>query len=214
MIDILRNKDRSLFEESIGIRLNWKTALLLLVIVLAVFTRLYDLGARVMSHDEINHVYFAYQYYKGVEYLHDPLSHGPLQFHLLYLAYFIFGASDFSARLPSAILGIASVLFVLKYRRIIGDTGTWAAAILMIISPLVLFYDRYARNEAYVVLWGLITLWAIFAYLEKGDKKYFYYLTAANALHFTTKETSFIYLAQALLFLGFLFIFRVYRCGE
>ena len=65
------------------------------------------------------------------------------------------------------------------------------------------------RNETFVALFGLVMLWAILRYLETGKAGYLYALTAVTALHFTAKETAFIYQAQALIFLAFLFIQRV-----
>jgi uncharacterized protein (TIGR03663 family) len=135
--------------------------------------------------------------------------HGPLQFHLVGLAYFLFGDSDFSARIPAVITSILSAAFLWNYRRYLGRAGALIAAGLFLISPYMLYYGRYVRNEAFVVLWGLITLWAILRYLESGLPRYLLYLTAATVLHFTTKETAFIYTAQALLFLGLLFVQRI-----
>jgi DNA-binding beta-propeller fold protein YncE/predicted membrane-bound mannosyltransferase len=79
----------------------------------------------------------------------------------------------------------------------------------MLISPFMLYYGRYVRNEALVGLFGVVTLWSILRYLETGEPKYTYWLTAATALHFTAKETSFIYTAQALIFLGLVFVYQV-----
>ena len=80
--------------------------ILFLILLLALATRLPGLGARVMSHDEINHVYFAWLFSENGGYQHDPLSHGPLQFHLLALSYRILGDSDFTSRLPAALSGV------------------------------------------------------------------------------------------------------------
>jgi len=52
----------------------------------------------------------------------------------------------------------------------------------------------------------VVTLWAILRYLETNSPKFLYWLTAATVLHFTTKETAFIYTAQAMIFLGLIFI--------
>ena len=94
------------------LKLDRKTILLVLIAVLAVVSRLYILGERVMSHDEINHVYFAHTFFKGGEYVHNPITHGPLQFHLLELSYFLFGASDFSARIPAAFFSVLTIISV------------------------------------------------------------------------------------------------------
>jgi len=191
------------------IKLNWETILFGLIILAAITTRFYDLGSRVMSHDESLHAYFSWIFSKGQGFQHTPLMHGPLQFHLLALVFNILGDNDFNARIPAALASIASIGFLWKYRRYLGRTGTIITAGLFVISPYMLYYGRYVRNEAFVVLFGLISLWAVLRYLDTGQTRYIYYLIAATALHFTTKETSFIYLAQTLLFLGLVFLHHI-----
>ncbi len=189
--------------------LNWTKLIFVGIILLAIVTRFYDLESRVMSHDENSHVYFSWQLYRGNNYAHDPVTHGPFQFHAVALSYFLFGDNDLTARIPSAVFGIAAVAFLWAYKRYLGKTGTLIAAALFVISPFLLYYDRYVRNESFVVLFGLVALWAALRYMDTGKPQFLYYLSAATALHFTTKETSFIYTAQLLLFLGFLFIYRL-----
>ncbi|MBM3153333.1 MAG: hypothetical protein FJZ96_14200, partial [Chloroflexi bacterium] len=58
---------------------------------------------------------------------------------------------------------------------------------------------------------GILMLYAILRYFETGRHRYLYLLTASTVLHFTAKETAFIYTAQALLFLAFFFVARVTR---
>jgi hypothetical protein len=70
----------------------------------------------------------------------------------------------------------------------------------------MLFYGRYTRNESFVALFGVVMIYAILNYLEKGRKGTLLLLTAVLSLHFCTKETSFIYSAQLLLFLAFVLI--------
>lgn len=189
--------------------LNGEKVLFILILIVAVITRFYDLGTRVMSHDETSHVYFSWLYAKGNGYTHDPVTHGPFQFHAIALSYFLFGDNDFTARIPVALFSIATVYFIWHYRRFLGRIGALIAAILLVISPYMLYYGRYARNEAFVALWGVMMLWAILRYLESGENRYLYWLTAATALHFTTKETSFIYTAQALIFLAIYLVYRL-----
>src|SRR4030042_6641433 len=71
------------------------------ILIIAIFTRFYLLEPRVMSHDETSHTYFSWLFYKGLGYAHDPVTHGPMQFHLVALSYFLFGDSDTTARIPS-----------------------------------------------------------------------------------------------------------------
>jgi uncharacterized protein (TIGR03663 family) len=190
-------------------KFNLETLIFAIIILFAVISRLYQLGERVMSHDEINHVYFAWQYFKGSEYVHHPLSHGPLQFHLLLFFYHLFGDTDFSARLHAAVFSIGTIVFLWKCRKYLGKTGALVTASLFLISPFMLYYGRYARNEALVAFFVLVAAWAALRYLDTGKNHYLYILAGASAFHFTTKETSFIFTAQLLLFLGILFIYRI-----
>jgi predicted membrane-bound mannosyltransferase/sugar lactone lactonase YvrE len=182
-----------------------------IILGLMIVSRLYQLGARVMSHDESLHVYYSWLYSIGQGYQHTPTTHGPLQFHLIALTYLLFGDSDFTARLPHALASIATVLLIWKWRRYLGRTGTLIAAGLVLISPFMLYYGRYARNETFVALLGLVTLYAILRYLETGKNTFLLLLTIATALHFTVKETAFIYTAQAMVFLALYLINKVFH---
>ncbi len=191
------------------IRLNWQTLVFLILIVFAIVTRFYDLESRVMSHDESLHTYYSWELYQGRGFQHTPLMHGPLQFHLLALSYFLFGASDLTARIPAVLFNLAAIAFLWNYRCYLGKHGTWIAALLFIISPYMLYYGRYVRNEPLITLFAVMNLWAVLRYIETGRPRYLYWLTLATVLHFTAKETSFIYTAQTLLFLGIVFLQRV-----
>jgi uncharacterized protein (TIGR03663 family) len=183
-----------------------------LIIGSAIFSRIYDLGARVMSHDENSHVYFeAWQFVQGRGYSHDPMMHGPLTPHLIALSYYLFGANDFTSRLPFAIAGILTVWMCWYWRRYLGKAGAVAAAIMLLISPYMLFYARYARQEATIVLSGIIMLYAVLRYLETGLPRYIYLLIGALAFNYIDKATGFIYTAQLLIWLGFIFVVHVTR---
>jgi predicted membrane-bound mannosyltransferase len=80
--------------------------LFVMVLLLAFITRFYNLEARVMSHDESLHTYFSWLLYRGQGYEHSPMMHGPFQFHVVALTYFLFGASDFTSRIPSVLFSI------------------------------------------------------------------------------------------------------------
>ncbi len=184
-------------------------ALFVVIILIALVTRFYDLESRVMSHDESLHTYFSWLFYRGQGYQHSPMMHGPLQFHLLPIFYFLFGVSDFTSRIPAVLFSIATVWMVWYWRRYLGKTGAILAGFLMVISPYMLYYGRYVRNEAYAGFAGVLMLYAILRYLENGNKRYLYLLTLALVVHFTAKETAFIYAAQALSFLAIYFIAQV-----
>jgi predicted membrane-bound mannosyltransferase/DNA-binding beta-propeller fold protein YncE len=181
------------------------------ILLLAIVTRFYDLGTRVMSHDESLHTYFSWLLYRGQGYQHTPMMHGPWQFHWIALSYFLFGVSDFTARIPAALFSIATVAMVWHWRRFLGRTGAIITALLMVVSPFMLFYGRYVREDVYTGLSGLLMLYAILRYLESGGSKYLYMLTIALIIHFADKETSFIYALQAFVFLAVYFVVQITR---
>ncbi len=181
------------------------------LMLLAAITRFYNLGARVMSHDESLHTYFSWLLYRGQGYQHSPMMHGPWQFHLIALSYFLFGASDYTARIPAATFSILTIAMAWYWRRYLGKAGGLIAGLLMVISPMMLFYGRYVREDAYAAFAGVLMLYAILRYLETGTNKYLFLYTGALVLHFLDKETSYIYAAQALLFFAIYFIAQVTR---
>ena len=182
--------------------MTWECLLWLVLLVAVAITRFYDIDTRAMSHDETLHTYYSWLLSRGQGYVHNPMMHGTLQMHLVALSYFVFGASDVAARLPAALFGIAAVALVWPFRRWLGKLGALVAAVLMGISPFMLYYSRYVRNEAFVVVWGLLMFLAIARYFETRQARWLYLLTAATALHYTTKETAYIYVAVAMIFLG------------
>ncbi len=181
-----------------------------LILIAAILSRFIGLGNRVMSHDETNHVVPSYDFYQGRGYRYDPISHGPLQFHLIALSFTLFGDSDFTARIPDAVFGIAVIAFAMfGFKRYLGKLGALIAGFLFTISPYISFYSRYTRNEIYIVFWGMALIWGVLRYLEMGHKRTLIFITIITALHFTDKATSYIFTAEILIFLAVIFAARV-----
>ncbi len=178
-----------------ALNIDWEKAIYIAFILFAIVTRFWDLGSRVMSHDESLHTQFSYQYYDGQGFSHTPLMHGPFLFHATAVSYWLFGASDFSARVPVAILGILLVVMPYFLRNWIGRIGALFASFTFLISPYILYYSRYIRHDIYVIIWALIIVISIWYYLRTREEKYLWWFAAGNALMFSTKEVSFIYVA-------------------
>ena len=193
-------------------KINVEKIIVVLIIILAIVSRFYNVGARVMSHDEVNHVVPSYDLSIGKGYVQDPVTHGPLQFHLIALTYFIFGDSDFTSRVPAALCSTAAVVMVLLFfRRYLGKWGHLIGGFLFLISPYLLFYGRYTRNEGLIELIAVLMIYSTLRYLEKGDNFSLVLLVISQALNFSAKETAYIYMAQLLLFLAIQFIFEITR---
>ncbi|MCJ7511455.1 MAG: TIGR03663 family protein [Anaerolineales bacterium] len=191
--------------------IRWEIVAFVLLVVLAVITRFADLETRVMSHDESLHTYYSWLYSQGRGFQHTPLMHGPLQFHLVAASFFLFGDTDTTAHFPAALAGAMAVGMLWYFRRWLGTLGAIAAAALMLVSPYMLYYSRYVRNEAFVVVEGLLMFLAVFRYFETRQSRWLYLLAAALSLHAATKETHFIYVAQLLVFLAVALAWQLLR---
>src|SRR5512135_1502853 len=88
---------------------NLETLLVALLLIAAVVTRFYILGAMTITFDEVNHVTPSDSLYLGRGYAYDPMSHGPLQYHMIGLSYALFGDTDFTTRIPAAFLSVLSI---------------------------------------------------------------------------------------------------------
>jgi len=177
------------------LNLDWEKALYLSLIVVAIVTRLWGLGIRVQSHDESLHTKYSWNLYQGQGFQHTPLMHGPLLFHGTALSYFLFGDNDFTARLFVALTGVAVVAFPYLLRRWLGRVGALCASFLLLISPSIAYYSRYIRHDLPVIVWVLIVILAVFAYLRDGRDKWLYLMAGGVSLSFATKEVAFIYFA-------------------
>ena len=191
--------------------LSWEVVMFIAILILATITRFYDLGARAMSHDESLHTYFSYLLSQGQGYQHNPMMHGPLQFHLIGLTYFLFGSSDFTSRIPAATFGVLGIAAIWLWRRYLGKVGTLVAASLALISPFLSYYSRYTREDSYIALSFFLMLYAVLRYFESGEHKYFYLIAGSFVIHYLTKETSFIYNAEMLIVMALLFIWSLVR---
>ena len=181
--------------------------LIALIMIIAIVSRFAMLGVRDMDHDEVNHVVPSYELYTGLGYQHNPVTHGPLQFHLIAATYFLFGDNDYTSRVPSAVFSVMTVLFVmLAFKRYIGRAGSLLAGLFFVISPYMTFYGRYTRNESFVAFFGVIMLFCVLYYLEMGKKSTLLILSAALSFEYCIKEVSYIYTATLLIFLGIIFL--------
>lgn len=164
--------------------------------------RLYDLGSRALHHDESLHALFAWYLYQGRGYSHDPMMHGPFQFHALALIYFLFGDSDATARLLAALCGTALIGACYWLRPWLGRFGALAAALLLTFSPVMLYFSRFARNDIIIALWDLLIVLGLWGYLAGGRPASLVLAAAGISLGFATKEVTFITVAIFGVFFG------------
>ena len=185
-----------------------------LIFSLAVVSRLFDLGSRAMHHDESLHAEFAWRYFIGLGYEHDPMMHGPLLFHLICGSFLIFGDSEFTARLPSVIAGVVLVFSPILLKDQLGKVGVLAASLFLTISPSLLYYSRFARNDLLVCLATVLVFVSAWKIIQKGNSSskisegndfsmWYVVLSLSLSSLFLLKELSYIVAALLLLYLNF-----------
>ena len=195
---------------------NWELAAYLAILLLAIFTRFHMLDSRVMSHDESLHTRFSYNLYNEGNFQHTPLMHGPVLFHATALSFYLFGDNDFSGRIYTALLGVFMVMFPLLWRKWLGRWGALLASTMLLISPLILYYNRYIRHDTPSIFFGMIMAYCILMYLDGGPRFrrraiWLYLFAAAMILNLGSKETAFIYIA---IFASFLLLYFLVRLAQ
>ncbi|MCS7050544.1 MAG: TIGR03663 family protein, partial [Thermomicrobium sp.] len=165
-----------------------------LIAVLALGTRLWDLGSRALHHDESLHTYFSWVYEQGHGYVHHPMMHGPALFHLVAFSYLLFGSSDWSSRLPAALFGIALVLLpaLLRGDRFLGRWGALSASLFLLLSPSVLYFSRFIRHDIFAVVSTALLFICILRYAERPARGWLVGALVSAAFMLTTHEVTFV----------------------
>ncbi len=173
------------------------------ILTLAAFLRFYQLDVRPLHHDESVHAWFSY-YLNLNTYTYDPTYHGPFQFYLARAIFSIAGASDFTARLLPAFFGVLVVALAFALRKQLGRAGYLTLAFLLAISPSMLYYSRFFRNDIYIATFSLAFLICASRFADTERAIYLYLAAIAAALSLAAKEnafiTIFIFLSFALLY--------------
>lgn len=192
--------------------LNFETIAYVIIFAVAVISRFWDVGARVMSHDESLHTYYSWKLYDAGDFQHTPLMHGPVIFHMVAFFYWLFGPSDFSARVYPAVLGVLLVMFPLLFKRWIGKTGAIITSIGLIISPMILFHSRYIREDIPSVFFTLVMFYGIMQYID-GEKPrrpvWLAVIGGGMLLSLASKEVAFMYIAIIGSFFTLYWILRI-----
>jgi DNA-binding beta-propeller fold protein YncE len=127
--------------------------------------------------------------------------HGPFLFHITALSYFLFGDSDFTSRIPTAIFGVILVALPYLFKRWLGRGGALVTSFALLISPSILYHARYIRQEEFILVWTLLTVLCTWRYLSTRHTGWLLGLAAVLAFHSSDKSTSFL---TTVIFLAFL----------
>ena len=187
-----------------GRTFGWFELGFLSLVLLALGMRLWELGGRAMHYDEAIHVHYAWRLLNssgawggwpwvfGTDYIHAPWAHGPFQYELTALVFRIFGDSDFTSRLGYVLFGAALVALPYFFRDYLGRAGALLVAVMLALSPAMLYFSRFGRNDILIAFWATTLLILMWRYVNEGKQRYLYLASAVLAFMFATKETAYI----------------------
>src|SRR5216683_229007 len=204
------------------------------VVLLGTILRFWDLGVKPLHHDESLHGYYSLQLLHNLQnwgwcvglnnppigyscYQYDPLLHGPFQFHAIALVYQISqwlgapdnGVSTTTVRIMAALLG--SVLVGLPYflRDYMGKLGAWLTCFLLAVSPSMVYFSRFAREDIYMACFTLLLVVATGRYVRDRKIGWLVLAAAGFALSYATSEATFLTIAVFGSFLGALIVWEI-----
>lgn len=156
--------------------------------IVALSLRVVNLDARPLASGEAQTAAAAWEFLNG-----KPVGEyvSPLLFTLDWIAFFLFGAFDLTARFLPAVLGATLVLLPLLLRKVLGKTGAIAAALLIAFSPTLVFFGRTLSGADLSVGGALAALIFFWNYSESGKVRHLYAAAVLAALSLTTDAAAF-----------------------
>lgn len=180
----------------------WLAFALLLVAGGALALRLPRLDRRPMHHDEaVNAIVLQGLWERGVYRYNPDEYHGPALHYATLPFVGLSGEKDFdhlserTLRHVSVAAGLALLLLLWLLRDALGPASTLIAAVLLALSPAMVFYSRYFIHEMLLVCFTLLFLGSAWRYLQTTRPAWAAAAGAGLGLMHATKETFVITLA-------------------
>jgi uncharacterized protein (TIGR03663 family) len=186
------------------VRVEADTLALAGIVLFSLIIRLVMLGDRPLHHDESLHATYSYYLMGSLDpkYYYDPMMHGPLQFHMMAFFYSIFGSSPFSARLWSVTAGTALVAVPWLLRRQLGRWPMFALMAILSLSPIALYFSRFAREDMQFALFTFLMVASLLRYItdrQDGSSYHYRWLLVfglSTGMAYAAKESIFLTVAM------------------
>jgi uncharacterized protein (TIGR03663 family) len=181
----------------------------LFVFSIAIFLRFWQLDLKLLHHDEAIHSWFSYELMTNGAWVYDPSYHGPFLYYVTAGMFYVFGDSDLVARILPSLFGALLIPLAYCIYRIgyIDKKQTLFAAILLAVSPDMVYFSRFLRHDIFMLFFTFLLLVAILYYFEYGKTRYAIIAAVAMAGGLCCKEEMPIII---LIFASF-FIYAVWR---
>lgn len=181
----------------------------LILFAIALIARFTLLDLKLFHHDEAVHAWFSWRLQTLGTYSYDPVYHGPFLYYVTAGMFSLFGTSDLVGRIIPALAGTLLIPLVYPIYRLGYTSGRQAvaAALFLAVSPEMVYFSRFLRNDIFIVFFSLVLLVAGLYYFERGERKYLIIGAAAAGLGMCAKENMPIVIAT----FGSYLVYAVWR---
>jgi uncharacterized protein (TIGR03663 family) len=172
-----------------------RTILTLLVGIAAVAlaVRFVGLGARVAHQDEARVASWILHYMAVDAWEYRAIIHGPFLPHVNGVIFTHLGPSDFTMRLPTAVVGGLLPLSAWLLRDRLQDRELLFLGALLALNPVLLYYSRFMRNDILLGAFAFLAFALVVRHLDTGRHRYLAAAGLALGLALTTKENALLY---------------------
>ena len=185
-----------------------------LILLFALILRLFNLGERVLHHDESVHASFTLKLLNNGQYSYNPAYHGPFLYHVTALVFQFFGINDATARLLPALFGGAAILILFLLKKELGKKGVLWSAYLLAFSPCMVYFSRFFRNDMIIVFCTIAVVAGGVRYIENlhNLKRYPYLILSVSALAIavTAKENAYLIIFIFGAYAGLSICYKIY----
>jgi len=189
MQQTITEKRSSLLDLPFGLTLNWETVIWVLIVAVGTLLRFWDLGPRGLHHDESIHAVYSWYILSGKgAYLHNPTYHGPFLYYATALSMFLFGATSYATRIMPAIFGSLLIVSPLLVRKWLGRTGAILVALMLTISPSILYYSRALRHDIFSLCATVYLFIAFWRYLDERKLGWVYFAALVYTIGYLNHE--------------------------
>ncbi len=140
----------------------------LVIAAIAVFWRFYWLELKPFHHDEGVNGFFMSTLVRDGIYKYDPSNyHGPTLYYIALAFAKAFGFNTISMRASVAIFGVLTVVMAFFLKNYIGRIGSLTAALLLALSPGMVYISRYFIHEIFFVFCSFGIVLGVLFFIEK-----------------------------------------------
>lgn len=179
-----------------GININNKLIILLAILLIGLFLRVYDLANESIWLDEAASISFANLNLSQIFFC--PENNPPLYYIILHWWINLCGDSEFSVRFPSVIFGFLSIFMIYKVGNQIFDKDVGILSSLLL--GLSVFHIHYSQEARTYSLSALLTLLSIYFFIKLLRKKsytvFFGYILSSTLLIYSHIYGLFIIISQ------------------